>query len=205
MATANLSLELSPIADTFISGLGGMNVVLSKHPTVPIPRDWTNRLASEPVRILSSIRRQKEVFGGCLSQLGECETCTAERTSHPQVRQKVESIVVSEISEHMKRKNGSLSVAMFGDSGLFSTLLVMQKLIHTQQWRTFHVSIIDFAFGVLCCNQERTALQTDEEKTEVDNRGPKMKARLAQILAWLDKQQQQNIRVHLSIFHHASR
>jgi len=196
------SVIVTDIGTSLHSGFRGIGVHLGEPLSVcpaSTASDISN-LVTRPHEMLQKIRNKTSVH---LASLGECSGCVADRGVRPWIREEVERLTVEAVSHHCNKKT-SIDVVVFADSGLFQTLVLIQKLAYLKRLKEIRVAIIDPFFASLCVDPAKSL--TEEERAVRVHEVPRIRARCRDFLAWFEFQQgNARCRVSLAAFHHVSR
>lgn len=144
-------------------------------------------LRTNPKKVLIEIRRKNTIHP--LKYLNECESCCAGRIKNPHIRAKVEKVVL-DTAQNIESKD-KLTIVVFGDSGLFQTFVLTQKLVDLKKWKNIELHLIDPIFANIIASNEEGA----KPATCI--------GRLENFLNWFN--QQSETKVDINIYHHASR
>ena len=77
----------------------------------------------------------------CLKNLRECVSCDANRQIFPNVRKKVEELVIEKALKFGNQDK--LVICDFGGAGLFQTTVILQKLFNLNKWKSIELHSID--------------------------------------------------------------
>lgn len=155
-------VRFTPLPGTLLDGSSGLEahlIVETKQSFVP-PK-------FPPEKLLATIRQleqdQKGYFffwkrlfaseleqtASRISSLRECDTCLVDRVSSPRHRMKTEEMILTYISDVE-----NLHLVMFGDAGMFQTMILVEKIRHAYPQMSIHVHSIDPRFGHLTRHKE---------------------------------------------------
>jgi hypothetical protein len=156
------NVRFTPLPGTLLDNSSGLEAQL-----IVEKKESYVRLKLLPEKLLGAIRKleddQKSYFyfwrklfsneweqaASRLSALRECETCLLDRVNNPQHRRMIEAMILPYIPDVE-----NLHLVMFGDSGMFQTLILVEKIHQAHHDMKINVHCIDPRFGHLTRHKE---------------------------------------------------